>query len=128
MTQSGYIRIFTSNLLLAVLFLISTPLSADCMSDPRGDIYCGAGDCVVNNKGRVWCSRYYNGDAAITLYGQVLCGKGQCAKGLDGQFFCSSEIGGAVLLDSHGRVRCYGSCEPATADKCENTRADYSGR
>jgi len=46
-----------------------------------------------------------------------------CVKDIHGQVFCSSEVGGAALVDSHGRVRCYGHCEPGTADNCENTRA-----
>lgn len=104
--------------------LMTSVTYADCVKDPQGEVYCGAGRCVIDSKGKVWCSRHYNGDVVITLYGQVLCGKGECDKDSDGLFFCSSEVGGTVLVDSRGRVRCYGRCEPATADNCENTRAD----
>lgn len=100
---------------------------ADCVKDLRGEVYCGAGRCIVDSKGTVWCSRHYDGDAKITSNGQVLCGVGQCAKNSAGQIFCSSQVGGAVLIDSGGRVRCYGQCEPASADNCENTRADSAG-
>jgi hypothetical protein len=106
--------------------LMATITSADCIKDLRGEVYCGAGRCIVDNKGTAWCSRHYDGDAKITLDGQVLCGKGQCAKDGGGQVFCSSERGGAVLIDSHRRVRCYGQCESATADNCEHTRGDAS--
>jgi hypothetical protein len=75
-----------------------------------------------------WHGGHYEGDAEITLDGQVLCGKGQCATDIAGNVFCSSEIGGAVLIDSDGHVNCYGRCEPATAENCENTRADSTDR
>jgi hypothetical protein len=118
---------FVWGIALLTIALVVTPIaSADCLSDLRGEVYCGAGRCKVDSRGTVWCSRYYEGDAVITLDGEVLCGKGQCAKRSDGRVFCSSEIGGAVLKDSRGHVRCYGQCEPATADKCEHTRADSS--
>jgi hypothetical protein len=124
MTNAGPPRVFSRIGLLVMALLMAAITSADCLRDPRGEVYCGAGRCIIDSKGTVWCSRHYDGDAQITLDGQVLCGKGRCAKGSDGQIFCSSEVGGAVLIDSRGRVRCYGQCEPATADECENTRAD----
>jgi hypothetical protein len=76
--------------LLAMALLSSAITSADCLRDPRGEVYCGAGRCIVDSKGSVWWSRHYDGDAKITLDGQVLCGKGQCAKDSDGQLFCPS--------------------------------------
>jgi hypothetical protein len=123
-TYAGSSRFLSRIGLLVMALLMAAITSADCLRNPRGEVYCGAGRCIVDSKGTVWCSRHYDGDAEITLDGQVLCGKGQCAKGSDGQVFCSSEVGGAVLKDIRGRVRCYGQCEPATVDKCENTRAD----
>jgi len=123
-TTAGPSRLSSRIGLLVMALLFATITSADCMKDLRGEVYCGAGRCIVDRKGTVWCSRHYDGDAEITLDGQVLCGKGQCAQDRDGQVFCSSEIGGAVLIDIRGHVRCYGQCEPATADNCENTRAD----
>ena len=110
--------------LLLTMLLMATITSADCKKDIRGEVFCGAGRCLVDRDGKVWCSRHYKGGVAITIDGQVLCGKGQCAKDKYGKVFCSSEIGGTVLIDSRGRVRCYGQCEPATVDNCESTRAD----
>lgn len=121
------IRLFAGTGLLAILSLGAPVTSADCARDLRGEVFCGAGRCVIDSDGTVWCSRHYKGDAQITLDGRVLCGKGQCAKDPHGQVFCSSVVGGAVLMDSRGHVRCYGQCEPATADECENTRADSAG-
>ena len=110
--------------MIVMALLMAAITSADCIKDLRGEVYCGAGSCIVDSNGIVWCSRYLEGDAEKTLDGRVLCGKGQCAKDIAGEVLCSSEIGGTVLIDSRGRVRCYGQCEPATADKCESTRAD----
>jgi hypothetical protein len=109
-------------LLMLALFMTSIG-SADCIKDLRGEVYCGAGQCMADRNGIVWCSRYDDGDA-IRTEGQVLCGKGQCEKDSNGQVFCSSEVGGAVVKDSRGHVRCYGQCEPATVENCENTLAD----
>ena len=123
-SDPGHRSFFQRIGLLSTTLLMAAIASADCIKDLRGEVYCGAGRCIVDSKGTVWCSRHYKGDAEKTLDGRVLCGKGQCAKDIDGHVFCSSEIGGAVLVDSRGRVRCYGRCEPASADDCENTRAD----
>ena len=103
-----------------------TLMFAECLKDRSGEVYCGAGQCQIDRNGVVRCSRYYDGSAERTSDGHVLCGKGQCVTRSDGTVFCSSEIGGAVLLDSRGNARCYGQCEPATEEMCENTRADSS--
>ncbi len=118
------------NLAVLVLFVmgmvIPTFTSADCNKDQYGEVYCGAGECMADISGVVWCSRYYEGDAERSSDGHVLCGKGQCMKRSDGLIFCSTELGGTVLLDSRGDVRCYGQCEPATAEMCEHTIAGNS--
>jgi hypothetical protein len=97
---------------------------ADCVQTLHGDVFCGAGRCLVDRNGNVHCSKYYEGGARKTIHGKVLCGKGDCAKDINGAIFCSSEIGGAVFLDSKGYVHCYGKCEPASAANCEAVPAD----
>lgn len=109
--------------LLVTALVIPTITSADCLKDRYGEVYCGAGRCLSDSNGIVWCSRYYDGDAERTSDGQVICGKGQCTKLSNGLVRCSTEVGGAVLIDSNGSARCYGQCEPATVEMCENTRA-----
>lgn len=109
--------------LFVMVLVIPAITSADCLKDRSGEVYCGAGLCLTDSNGIVWCSRYYNGDAVRTSDGQVLCGKGQCMKRSDGLVFCSTKVGGAVLSDSRGHARCYGQCETATVEMCENTRA-----
>ena len=115
-----------SGWLLVVALLTPAITSADCIKELNGEVYCGAGQCIVDSSGIAWCSKYYDGGAQRTLEGRVLCGKGRCATRSDGKVFCSSTVGGAVLTDSSGQVRCYGQCEPATAEMCEHTRAGSS--
>jgi len=122
-TNESHSRYLAGILLLVMLLVIPTISFADCQKDRFGEVYCGAGRCLSDSTGTVWCSRYYDGDAQRTSDGQVICGKGQCTKRSDGLVFCSTEVGGAVLIDSNGNVRCYGQCEPATLEMCENTRA-----
>ena len=113
--------------LIALLILYPSAASADCRTDSRGDVYCGAGGCVVDSAGEIWCSRHYQGGVQITLDGEVLCGIGHCGKDAHGRVYCSSEVGGSVTTDIDGRVRCYGRCEPGSVDHCERTRADSAG-
>ena len=127
MTRESVFRCLISIKILMMAVVLPTISSAECLKDRYGEVYCGAGQCLTNSNGTVWCSRYYNGAAERTSEGQVLCGKGQCTKRSDGTVFCSTEIGGAVLLDSNGNARCYGQCEPGTTEMCENTRAGSSG-
>jgi hypothetical protein len=125
-TNGSFSRYFVSIGLFVMVLVIPAITSADCLKDRYGEVYCGAGRCLVDHKGIVLCSRYYDGDAERTSDGQVLCGRGQCVKRSDGLVFCSTEVGGAALLDSRGSARCYGQCEPATVEMCENTRAGSS--
>lgn len=122
---------FISILIIANLFTI--PVYADCLKDLGGEVFCGAGRCLIGSKhiyeneyGTVWCSKYHEGGIVKKLDGHVVCGRGDCAKNTAGEVFCSSVIGGSVLKDSRGNVRCYGSCERATLENCENTKADKS--
>ena len=119
---------------LFFFYLLSLSIAyAECVKDLSGEVYCGAGNCVIESTikskskyGKIWCSRYYKGGAIKTLNGEIVCGKGKCMKDFNGVVYCSSEIGGDVLRDSKGKVRCYGQCEPGTIDNCENSVADSS--
>ncbi len=113
--------------LLTILCLLAPTAAADCARDAYGEVYCGAGRCMHDRNGTVWCSRYYEGGVERTRDGAAVCGKGQCAKNSRGQIFCSSVVGGAVAIDSKGRVRCYGRCERPIVAQCENSRAGAGG-
>ena len=111
----------------AVLLFAIPPAIADCLQTLHGDVYCGAGRCLVDKDGKVWCSRFPRGDAEKTIRGIVLCGKGACAKDINGTVLCSSELDGAVFVDAKGLVHCYGRCEAASAAHCEAVQADKVG-
>jgi hypothetical protein len=109
--------------LVASVSLYSGTTWGDCIKDFAGEVYCGAGRCIVDRQGTIRCSRHLDGGAMRDRDGQVLCGRGACAKGSNGLTFCSSVVGGHVIMDSHGRVRCYGSCEPGSQNQCESSLA-----
>ncbi len=111
---------------LAILCAIPSAAFADCARDSRGEVYCGQGRCMNDRQGVIWCSRYFEGGAERTQDGRVVCGRGQCARDIRGEIFCSTVESGPVLRDSRGRVRCYGQCERARPQHCENTLADAS--
>ena len=121
--SSGF---FSSGMATLLLLLVSATVSADCMPNGKGEVFCGAGDCVSDRGGVIWCSRFRDGGAQMTRDGQAMCGRGQCARDPHDSVFCSSEIGGAAIRDTRGRVRCYGQCEPAKAEWCENSLAGSS--
>jgi len=110
-----------------VLCFLSGDAAADCAKDVRGEVYCGAGRCLADRDGTIWCSRFYNGGVAVTRDGAVVCGRGRCATDIHGRTYCSSELDGAVTIDIKGRVRCYGRCELASRALCEHTIAGSSG-
>lgn len=112
---------------LALLCVAVAPLHADCAKDSMGEVFCGAGSCLRDKNGTIWCSRFDDGGVRTTRHGQVVCGRGDCAKTFNGSVFCSTVPGGTVVKDRNGRVRCEGRCEPASAENCESTRADSAG-
>jgi hypothetical protein len=116
-----------SGVLLALLLLLSATVSADCAPNRGGEVFCGAGDCVSDRGGVIGCSKFRDGGAQLTRDGEAMCGKGQCTRDPRDRVFCSTEVGGAAVRETKGRVRCYGQCEPAKAEWCENSLAASSG-
>lgn len=109
-------------------FAFSLVSRADCFANITGEIFCGAGKCMIDSSGTVFCSRHDRGDAILTLHGGVLCGRGLCGKDMAGRIFCSSEIGGAVMLDRSGNVRCTGQCIPGSVSDCSTAKASSSAK
>lgn len=108
------------------LLAAASVANAECLTDLRGNVYCGAGQCRIDKGGKIWCSRHYEGGALVTIDGQVLCGVGLCAKDKYGRVYCSSEIGGAVVVDREGFVNCFGRCEEGTVANCVSEIGDKS--
>ena len=114
------------NLIVIASLLVVSPVTAECVKDSKGEIFCGAGECTKDRKGEVWCSKFLMGDAVRNKSGQVVCGIGQCRTDNHGSVFCSSEQGGAVMKDRKGDIRCYGECVLALPENCESNTAGSS--
>ena len=99
--------------------MVSTAVHAGCMQDRWGHVVCGAGSCVRDREGMVYCAPTRFGSVVRTIDGQVKCAHGQCVKTLEGELICSSVDGGGAVKRVDGTVRCEGSCEYATTDLCE---------
>ena len=112
--------------LLPAVLLVSERAAGECLTDLRGNVYCGAGQYRKDKSGKIWCSRHYEGGALVTIEGLVLCGVGRCAKDKYGRVYCSSEIGGAVVVDREGYVNCFGRCEEGSIAHCSSEIGDKS--
>ena len=113
------------NLFLILIVCLANNVTADCMADRFGEVYCGRGKCVQDNEGKVSCSRYQFGDAIINKYGKAVCGKGRCLMGNDfNNYVCSVVEGGGAEINNLGVVKCYGGCEKASAMMCESNKGD----
>jgi hypothetical protein len=113
-------------IVVAVAMLTWTsPASAACLKDQRGQIICGAGMCGRDTRGDVYCAALRYGSAFRSRDGWILCGRGNCAVNRQGEYLCSDVEGGAVVRDSDGSVRCEGNCENPTYDLCERRPAGY---
>jgi hypothetical protein len=112
--------------LIIILFVLwSNNIFADCKTDRFGVVYCGRGMCETDKDGNVFCSRYRYGDAVVDKYGSVVCGKGNCIAGIEfNEYICSNVEGGGADTDREGIVKCYGGCEKATEQMCENDKGN----
>jgi len=78
-----------------------------------------AGRCVTTEYGKIFCSIYEGGGAALNILGFAFCGKGECKSNSIGRVYCSKVSGGGAAVNGLGQVRCTGGCEPGTKDACE---------
>ncbi len=93
---------------------------AECMRDDgRIETVCGAGPCVKDRYGEVYCAPHIDGTATLDRYQQAVCSVGRCARSRNDEIICSREPGGDVLLNIYGEADCYGGCIVASAEACE---------
>ncbi len=103
------------------LSLVFGVVNAECLTNNKGETFCGAGECNISAYGEISCSAFYKGTAVKTKYGDIVCGIGKCVVTRLGEVACSTEIEGVATLDRYGNPRCQGSCETASTDYCEST-------
>ncbi len=108
---------------LFLLFnLALTPAVAECMRDTgRIETVCGAGPCLKDRWGEVYCAPHIDGSAMLDRQQRVVCSVGQCRRSIKDEIICSSEPGGAVLTNIRGEIDCYGECRLASIEACERT-------
>ena len=106
-----------------LLVLIASPALSECLSDSRGNTYCGQGPCVKDGEGEIFCAPHKDGTAVRNDGGDVVCGLGTCIKGPYGGIYCAIEPGGDALRNDRGEIECFGGCEPATTHLCERMPA-----
>ena len=96
---------------------LSLGAGADCVTNPRQETVCGAGQCEMDQYGKVFCAAA-GGGAIRDSYGNVACGVGRCEKDIMNRVWCSKEPGGGAARDSAGNVKCLGGCEEASPKAC----------
>lgn len=112
-----------SILTLLILLGIQQDVSAACLTDRLGDVYCGRGNCALDKNGNVSCSRYLFGDAVLNKQGETVCGKGKCVLSAKfDSFYCSAIETGGAAVDRFSAVKCYGGCELASSSMCERVK------
>jgi hypothetical protein len=109
--------------LLLLLSMLTGQAPADCLSNYRGEVFCGKGQCLYDLYGNVRCSAFRDGSAILNRDGRILCGRGRCVTTRLGEVFCSTEPEGAATLDRYGVPRCQGRCETASTEFCETQAA-----
>lgn len=108
-----------------VLLFIASPVIAECMRDSDGHNVCGHGPCAKDMRGGVYCASDRYGTATRDGQGNVVCGIGNCAKDLRGNIYCSSESGGDVIRNDRGEIECFGACQLASRELCEQSIAAH---
>ncbi|AUH49836.1 hypothetical protein CXB49_02815 [Chromobacterium sp. ATCC 53434] len=73
----------------------------------QGLPYCGAGACVADEFGNLFCSPYPGG-GAIRAGGGFYAGPGMCLLGPDGSPHCAATPGGSCNIGPGGQVVCDG--------------------
>ena len=62
-----------------------------------GEVICGAGPCLRDVNGEVYCAQFRFGSILRTSNGETLCGRGRCVTTLNGEVVCSIVDGGGAI-------------------------------
>ncbi len=104
-------------------FAISTNVSADCLTNDKGEVVCGEGKCEKDQYGKVYCTSA-GGGILRDDKGNLLCGVGRCAADSLKKVWCSKQVSGGAAIDSKGNVKCLGGCAPGSAALCTQAKAE----
>ncbi len=99
-------------------FLFPINAIAECVTNSKGQVVCGGGQCKKDQYGEVYCAES-GGGALLNSKGKVECGVGRCALDSKKNVWCSKQINGGAAIDSYGKVKCIGGCAPGSASLCQ---------
>jgi len=106
--------------LLFLPWCLVSSVQAECMGDSgRIETVCGAGPCVKDRYGEVYCAPHIDGTATLDRYRLAVCSVGRCVTNINDEVICSREPGGDAMRNIYGEVDCYGGCVVASAEACE---------
>lgn len=117
------LRMFFTCAVLTVFSLGTVTANAECLRETSGETICGGGPCANDRSGTVFCAIERFGSAVRDSEGEIVCGLGRCTRDINGQIMCSREVGGDAVRGIDG-VKCFGGCEPATANHCERVSVE----
>ena len=109
---------------LTVVIAVVSQVKADCVKNIYGKVFCGDGQCLVDDFGRALCTPY-SGGIIRDIGGNILCGVGHCATDIQGQVWCSVEEDGDVTFDMNGRAYCDGGCTRGKRNYCKAARQPW---
>ena len=109
---------------LTVVIAVVSQVKADCVKNIYGKVFCGDGQCLVDDFGRALCTPY-SGGIIRDIGGNILCGVGHCATDIQGQVWCSVEEDGDVTFDMNGRAYCDGGCTRGKRNYCKDARQPW---
>ncbi|MZQ99338.1 MAG: hypothetical protein GT601_16860 [Acidaminobacter sp.] len=106
-------------IVLLSLLVLCAVAQADCIRDQYGNTVCGPGECVTDiYRAKVYCAAV-GGGAMLGQNGVAVCGVGRCGRDANGRIWCSKVPGGSVGTDTNGNIKCFGGCEEASRDLCQ---------
>ncbi|AXE29090.1 hypothetical protein DK842_03665 [Chromobacterium phragmitis] len=84
----------------------------------QGQAYCGAGACVSDEFGNLFCSPYPGG-GVIRARGSFYAGPGLCVLGPDGAPHCAAAPGGGCEIGPGGQPVCAGGSTATPAARAQ---------
>ena len=109
---------------IIIALAVVSQVKADCVQNIYGKVFCGEGQCLVDDFGRAFCAPY-SGSIIRDMGGNFLCGVGHCVTDIRGQVWCSVVEDGDVTFDINGKVYCDGGCSRGKKKICEEARQPW---
>jgi hypothetical protein len=109
---------------IIIALAVVSQAKADCVQNNYGKVFCGEGQCLVDEFGRAFCAPV-SGGIIRDMGGNLLCGVGHCVTNIKGQVWCSVIEDGDATSDMNGRVYCTGGCSRGNKQICQVARQPW---